>query len=177
MTAGPRMTTTEETTPEVAVGETVLQQLARTYFDVLAAFERTLGISRARWQVLSLLAREQDVSQADLALRLRVDGAAVTRQVKQLEEEGLVRRWADPRDNRFTRVALTDAGRGLAASLISGRDAFEAQATRGLHPGDIEVMQRCLAQLRANVSGDPAAGSPPANDVQRGEAPPNLLQL
>jgi len=40
---------------------------------------------------------------------LLLDGATITRLVKQFESEGLVSRRLDPQDNRYTLASLTDA--------------------------------------------------------------------
>jgi DNA-binding MarR family transcriptional regulator len=144
-------TTSEILTPAVPPGDTLVQQIARAYFEILPVFERYVGMSKTRWGVLKQLWRAGELSQAALQQNLRVDGAAITRQVKQLEEEGLVLRRPNPDDNRFTLVALTDAGRQLAASLAGKRESFEARVTAGISAEDITLMQRCLQQIRDNV--------------------------
>jgi DNA-binding MarR family transcriptional regulator len=131
--------------------ETIVQQIAVTYNAMLAMFERHVGMSKARWQVLVLLQREGEVSQASMQQQLKVDGAAITRQVKQLEEEGLVLRRADPQDNRFTLVTLTATGRQLAAGMHAKRESFESLVTSGLAPEDLAVMRQCLQQIRQNM--------------------------
>src|SRR6185436_4612819 len=104
-----------------------------------------------RWQVLTLLDREGELSQASLQQRIKVDGAAITRQVKQLEEEGSVLRRPDPHDNRFTLVCLTEAGRQLAAGMAGKRESFEALTTAGISAKDIALMRRCLQRIRDNM--------------------------
>jgi DNA-binding MarR family transcriptional regulator len=131
--------------------ETLLQQISRTYYDLLPAFERHVGMSKSRWGVLMTLHREGELSQAYLQQRLRVDGAAITRQVKQLEQEGLVLRRADPHDNRFTLVVLSEAGRQLSAGLAGRRTSFEALMTDGISAQEIAVLRRCLQQIRENL--------------------------
>jgi DNA-binding MarR family transcriptional regulator len=112
-----------------------------------------MGMSRARWVILAQLRREEALSQAQLAERLRVDAAAITRQVQQLERDGLVMRWADPEDNRFTLTALTAQGRQIVEELYSRRDLFEAGVTAGLNQEEIATMRRALAQIRENLQG------------------------
>lgn len=134
-----------------SVSEPLLPQITRTYYDLLAVFEQHMGVSRARYQILVTLGREETSSQAALAQRLRVDSAAITRQVKQLEAEELLTRRADPQDNRFTLVSLTAAGHALADQLLGKRAAFEALATDGLSDDDIAVMLRSLGRIRENL--------------------------
>ena len=142
---------TETSSTEPIQSETLVQQIARTYYELLPGFERHVGMSKARWQVLTLLDREGELSQASLQQRIKVDGAAITRQVKQLEEEGLVLRRPDPHDNRFTLVCLTEAGRQLARSMAGKRESFEALATAGISAKDIALMRRCLQRIRDNM--------------------------
>jgi DNA-binding MarR family transcriptional regulator len=144
-------TTTEQPVTLAPPAETLVQQIARVYYEILPVFERYVGMSKARWGILMLLWRIGELSQATLQQRLRVDGAAITRQVKQLEEEGLVLRRSDPQDNRFTLVDLTETGRQLTETLAGKREAFEVLITAGISDVDIALMRRCLEQIRDNV--------------------------
>ena len=132
--------------------ETLLQQITRTYYELLPAFEQHMGVTRARWHLLKQLFSEDQLSQTALQQRAGVDGAAVTRQMKQLEEAGIVIRRADPRDNRFTLVALTPTGRQLVSGLLERRAVFEAQVMAGIEPSEIAIMQRGLSRVRANLA-------------------------
>lgn len=141
--------------PEVLtqpLNDTLFQQISRTYHTVLPAFERHVGMSRSRWGVLVTLLREGEMSQALLQQRLRVNGAVITRQVKQLEDEGLVRRRVDPQDNRFTLVHLSEQGQQLIAGLVGRRESFERLITVGLSDDDVAVLRRSLAVIAANVA-------------------------
>jgi DNA-binding MarR family transcriptional regulator len=134
-------------------GDSILHLLSHTYHEVAAAFERHMGMSRARWAILSRLHRQGSLTQATLAQLLHVDAAAITRQVKQLEAEGLITRWAAPEDNRFTVVALTEAGRAFVEAQRGLRDHFERTVTAGLEPADIDHLRRCLSHMRHNLEG------------------------
>jgi DNA-binding MarR family transcriptional regulator len=125
-----------------------VHSLARAYHEVTAAFEREVGMTQARIVLLSQLRGAAEVSQAVLQQRLAVDGAAITRQVKQMESEGLVARRSDPSDHRFTLVSLTTQGRKLADSVLRRRDGFEARITAGVSTKD---MVRALERVREAV--------------------------
>ena len=132
--------------------DSLLQQITRTHYELLPAFEQHMGVTRARWNLLKQLFSEDQLSQATLQQRAGVDGAAVTRQMKQLEEAGIVARRVDPRDNRFTLVVLTPAGRQLVSRLLERRAVFEARVMAGIEPSQIAMMQRGLRQVRANLA-------------------------
>jgi DNA-binding MarR family transcriptional regulator len=141
----------QQSTVLPVASDSLLQHMAHTYHEVATLFERKLGLSRARWMILAILSREAESSQAALAHCLQVDAAAITRQVQQLEKEGLVTRRPDPADNRFTLVSLTPAGRAYLEGLRSARDHFEAAVTQGLSADEIDTMRRYLTRIRQNV--------------------------
>jgi DNA-binding MarR family transcriptional regulator len=132
--------------------ETLLQQITRIYYELLPAFEQHMGVTRARWHLLKQLFSEDQLSQTALLQRAGVDGAAVTRQMKQLEEAGVVTRRVDPRDNRFTLVALTPEGRQLVSRLMERRAVFEAHVMAGIDPSEIAIIRRGLSRVRANLA-------------------------
>jgi DNA-binding MarR family transcriptional regulator len=154
---------TTQRTPTVATGvnggngltasNSILHQISHAYFELMAAFERHLGMSRARWAILSRLDSQECLTQAALAQVLGVDAAAITRHVKQLEAEGLVTRWSAPEDNRFTAVALTAHGREFVRAQRSARDEFERVATAGMSDEEIERLRGYLAHMRRNIEG------------------------
>lgn len=146
--------------PVQPVNSSPLHQIAKTYHELTTVFEQFMGMSRARWAALRLLNEQSPLTQADLTRQLRVDAAAVTRQVKQLEREGLVARWAAPEDNRFTVVALTDAGRRYVEAKRPRRSQFDAIVLEGLPPAEIEAMLRGLAHIRRNLEKLPLDPDP-----------------
>ena len=97
--------------------ETLFQQLAYAYSEARQAFAQYIGMSQARLQLLMLLASKGELSHAALQQRLLLDGATITRQVKQFETEGVVSRRLDPQDNRYTLVSLTPSGQQIVAGL------------------------------------------------------------
>jgi MarR family transcriptional regulator, transcriptional regulator for hemolysin len=128
--------------------DSLVQELARTYHEVGVAFERETGMSRSRLHLLASLRAGDELSQAELQQALGVDGAAITRQVKQLETDGLVARRADPEDHRFTLVALTAQGRKLADTVVRKRDAFEARLGSVVNAKDAAQMLKTFEKLR-----------------------------
>lgn len=147
----PTIETTVTSASPPQASDSILHQLSHTYHELAAAFERHMGMTRARWAILSRLNSKGNLTQATLAQLLHVDAAAITRQVKQLETEGLVTRWSAPEDNRFTVVALTAQGSEFVAAQRSVRDDFERIATTGLSVEDINHMRACLLHLRRNL--------------------------
>jgi MarR family transcriptional regulator for hemolysin len=140
------------------------QILALTCGETRRGFDRHVGMSQPRRQLLAVLAEEGEVSHAVLSKCLGVDGAAVTRLVKGLESQGAVVRRLDPRDNRFTLASLTAAGEELVSELRSAHEHFEARLLAGISQHDQEIVMRVLEHVRSNIgqvgqAADPASGA------------------
>ena len=75
--------------------------------------QRALGLSLSDTNlgVLRLVQRHGPVAVSEVARRLEVDLSNASRQLRALEDQGLVTRTADPDDRRVARVAITAAGR------------------------------------------------------------------
>jgi len=101
-----------------------IQQLGRTYRAMMAAFEANIGMTMSRWRILLYLHQHGEASQKRLACELGVDPAALTRQIKAIEQEGWIERHSDPADNRLTNVALTASGDSIVQDALPRRSVF-----------------------------------------------------
>jgi MarR family transcriptional regulator for hemolysin len=142
--------------------DTFLQLLALTCTETRRAFDRHVGMTQARRQLLTILADEGKVSHAELARRLGVDGAAVTRLVKGLEARGMVARRLDPDDNRFTLASLTEPGEARVADLRTTHTQFTARLLAGIGRDEQDAVLRVLERVRGNI----ALVNQAADDVQ-----------
>jgi DNA-binding MarR family transcriptional regulator len=76
-----------------------------------------LPLDRAAYPVLRGIAECGPVRLSDLATRLGVQISTASRQVKELEQAGLVERTGDPKDGRVTMLALAPTGREALKKL------------------------------------------------------------
>ena len=131
--------------------DTLFQELASAGSEARRTFSLTSGTSERRRQLLPLLLEHGEVSHAELSRRLCVDGATVTRLVKQLEAEAAVNRRLDPTDNRFTLVSLTDSGKQTAIELHEARRQFQRRLLAGVNRDEQKTVIRVLEQVRQNL--------------------------
>jgi DNA-binding MarR family transcriptional regulator len=126
-------------------------RLMRRNFDRRA---REHDLSRARWQVLWLLAREEGLKQAELAERLDLAPISLGRQLDKLEQEGLVERRHDASDRRCFRIYLTEAAQPALQTLETLAEATRAEALAGLSSAEITQLHQLLCRVRANLNGE-----------------------
>lgn len=129
-----------------------MQQLGRSYRALVAGFEAHTGQSMARWRVLILLHTHGEMSQKMLVRELGIDPAALTRQLKALEQTGLVERHSAPQDARLTNVALTPAGRESVESTMERRNDYIERALGGLPDSELDAVSDMLVELESRLA-------------------------
>ena len=124
-------------------------RLIRRRFDARA---RSLGVSRAQWQVLFALSRNEGINQTGLADWLEVETITLCRMVDRLADAGLVERRPDPSDRRAWRLHLTDAAHPLLDQLKTLGDAVVADAVVDISADDLATTLAVLTAVRTNLS-------------------------
>jgi DNA-binding MarR family transcriptional regulator len=125
--------------------------LTHLHRDMSRAFSQQMGISFSRLLLLHELWHAGEISQTELASRLSIEQALLTRFAKQMEAAGLISRRIDPRDNRFTLVSLAPAGRQTLEEMSTLGDAFEAQLLEGVSKEDLAHLVRTMKQIQTNL--------------------------
>ena len=85
----------------------LLYQLHLTDQTITQLFEKQLGISLTRYQILQFLLQKSPCTQIAVQEKLQIDQAALTRHFKILELEGYVTRKRNPLNQREVLVELT----------------------------------------------------------------------
>ncbi len=130
----------------------LFRELMRTHQAVLGAFTRCVGAPSGRIGLLRLLAIGRDeFGTKELARRLGVDPAGITRQLKEMEAEGLVTRTPHATDRRRTVVKLTRAGIESFRMLHEYGHAYERRLAAEVSKKDITTALRVLQAMREVV--------------------------
>ncbi|MBN9504882.1 MAG: MarR family transcriptional regulator [Altererythrobacter sp.] len=113
---------------------------------------RTIRHSCARMETLSaILNIRGPKSQSDVAKRLRVEAATVTRMVDILSKEGLVERAADPNDRRVNLLSISPKGEIELEKIFAVYDALRFHVLEGLSAEDIETLHRIFDHMTARL--------------------------
>jgi DNA-binding MarR family transcriptional regulator len=130
----------------------LLREVFRTYQVLMSGFARATGMPASRFALMRLLAlAERDLGVTDLARRLGIDSAAATRQVQELEREGLVGRRADSRDARRSMVSLSAKGKKLFAEIHERTHELEGSLASVIGAEAMRSAALVLSQLRAFI--------------------------
>jgi MarR family transcriptional regulator for hemolysin len=112
---------------------------------------REFGLTRAQWQVLAYLARNEGIQQSALADILDVEPITLGRIVDRLEAASLVERRNHPTDRRVWQLFLKPAANQLIASMQDIGETTRTEALADVSEADAEALTRALTQMRANL--------------------------
>jgi DNA-binding MarR family transcriptional regulator len=133
-------------------------RLMRRRFDQRA---RHLGLTRAQWQVLAHLQRNEGINQIGLADLLDIEAITLCRTIDRMEEGGWVERRPDPNDRRARLLFLTDRARPFIADMRAIAEEIYAEALAGLPADTRQNLTEILTAMRTNLSARPAIADSP----------------
>ncbi len=128
----------------------LLREVMRTHQVLMNGFSREVGMPASRVALMRLLASAlpDDVGIMDLARRLGINAAAVTRQLQEMESERLVLRRPDARDGRRCNVKLSAKGLKLFQTIQNRSHELERSLASAIGPGEMTAAADVLARLR-----------------------------
>jgi MarR family transcriptional regulator, transcriptional regulator for hemolysin len=118
---------------------------------------RSLGLTRAQWQTLFHLARNEGCNQTTLADLLEVEPITLARTIDRLELSGLVERRADPSDRRARLLFLGERAHPLLEELRALGAETREIALAGISDDERTLLMTLLTKMRANLTGREAA--------------------
>jgi DNA-binding MarR family transcriptional regulator len=129
-------------------------------------FERrakVLGLTRAQWQTMFHLARNQGSNQAALADVLDVEPITLARQIDRLEAMGLVERRPDPDDRRARLLFLGQGASPVLEQMVKLGEATREAAMAGMNEDERATLFNLLKRVRDNLSSRESVEPNPAD--------------
>ncbi|MEI8297030.1 MAG: MarR family winged helix-turn-helix transcriptional regulator [Pseudomonadota bacterium] len=112
-----------------------LSVLANTMSTAIAgAYAERFQLSIPEWRVLAVLARNPDLSAAQVAQRTAMDKVAVSRAVASLSRTQRIERSVEESDRRRSRLRLTAGGHAVYDEVVPWALAYEEAVLRGIPP-------------------------------------------
>ena len=124
-----------------------------------------LGIYPGQIPVLGLLAYKDGLSQRDIAEHLRIKPPTVNVTVQRLEKAGFLFRKADEKDQRVSRIYLTEKGKQAKERGMKRVEENEKILFDGFSDAELCLLRRFLEQITANI--DKIPGSSGKNDTKK----------
>ncbi len=130
----------------------LLAQICRMHYSRARELLHGIGLYRGQPPLLETLHEQEGLTHTELAARLGVVPATVTRMLQRMEKAGFVVRQPDPEDQRISRVYLTDAGREIRAEMRALLRSLAADTFAGFTLEERVLLRRLLLQVHDNLA-------------------------
>jgi len=110
-----------------------------------------IGLYRGQPPVLRSLWEQEGFTQSELAERLKIAPATVTKMLQRMEKTGFIQRKPDAKDQRVSRVYLAKAGRAIQGDVEAVWKTMEAETFANFTAEERALLRRFLLQMRENL--------------------------
>jgi MarR family transcriptional regulator, transcriptional regulator for hemolysin len=143
-----------------------VSRLIKRRFDRQAR-QTGLPITRRQAAVVLYIARNEGVSQTEVATWLDLEPIALVRMLDKLHDEGLVERRAHPTDRRVRTLWLTPAARPVVTQIQTINKTIRDEAFLGMPPHARDTVIDILDGIKDNLAlreeADDSPAAPPAD--------------
>lgn len=114
-----------------------------------------VDVARAGYAVLRSLDEAGELNLGDIARECSMDPGATSRQVRVLEDDGLVERATDDTDARAVVLRLTDQGRDVYRRIVAVRTTYMGAVLDGWSVEDCATLARLVDRLVDDLKAAP----------------------
>ena len=112
----------------------------------------SLGLYRGQPHVLRALWEREGMTHGELAAQLQVQPATITKMIQRMEKAGFVARRPDPKDQRVSRVYLTEAGHEVQSKVEQVWRTLEDETFAEFTFEERILLRRFFLQMRENLA-------------------------
>jgi DNA-binding MarR family transcriptional regulator len=129
-----------------------MKGILRSARQIINAELEALNLSSAEGDILfHLLTGSDNLAQEQLAERLDIGKAAISRAVDSLEEKGYVMRVRQQEDRRAYRVSLTEKAFSVGEDIKGIYEKFYSLVKKGISEEEIVHIEALLSRVAANL--------------------------
>lgn len=130
----------------------VFGQIIRLHYLRSIELLEDTGVYHGQPPLLLSLYKKNGQSQKELADKIGIKPATITVMIKRMEKTGLVERKQDEKDQRVSRIFITDKGIKVCKKVIIMSKQLEKECTANLTNEEVIIMRRLLMQVRDNLT-------------------------
>ncbi len=119
---------------------------------LIAAELAPYRIGSGQYIFLMAIAGQERMTQKALSEDLLIDKTTTAKAIAKLEAEGYVRREADPADNRYHLLYLTEAGRSVVPKVQEALNRITNTTRKGITDEEYAFMLDLLKKVLRNIS-------------------------
>ena len=127
----------------------LLMGVSHAYFVKIYHQLKQIGIHPGQLPIIKLLDFHDGLSQKEIAGKLFLSAPTVTMSIRRMEKANMVSRRQDEKDQRISRIYLTEEGRASAAKIAALQEENEKMLRRGF--SEAEIYKRFCEQIKENI--------------------------
>lgn len=135
--------------------QSLMMEISRMYMEKCFMKLKKLGIHPRQIPILAVLYKEDGCSQKELAAKLGVKPPTVTVSIQRLEKSGLLIRKQDEKDQRVSRIFLSEEGKKIIKEGIQMAREGEKHILAGFSESELCLMRRFCMQIKENIAAMP----------------------
>ncbi|QRG70601.1 winged helix-turn-helix transcriptional regulator [Brevibacillus choshinensis] len=108
-------------------------------------------IGSGQYIFLMAISFQQPITQKALSEKLLIDKTTTAKAIAKLEAEGYVRREADPADNRYHLLYLTDSGREVVPKVHEALGRVKSKTRKGITDEEYDMLLGLLKTVLRNL--------------------------
>lgn len=109
-------------------------------------------IGSGQYIFLMAIAFQEPVTQKALSEKLLIDKTTTAKAIAKLEAEGYVRREADPADNRYQQLYLTESGREVVPKVQNALGRVKSKTRKGINDEEYGMLVSLLKTVLHNLT-------------------------
>lgn len=129
-------------------------QVMHAYMQKSMAVFKEFKVHPGQAFLLKILNAKDGLSQKELAEHIGVKPPSITVMLKKLEAECHIYKEQDDKDQRITRIFITESGRELAVKVNDALYEMEKQAFSNMTELEIMMLRRLLLQMKENLKNE-----------------------
>ena len=133
----------------------MLMRINRRFMAKCLGQMQELGVYPGQIPILALLAHNDGMSQREIAEKLRIKPPTVNVTIQRLEKAGFLFRKTDDKDQRITRIFLTEKGIQAKENGIKKVEENEKILLDGFNDTELCLLRRFLEQITENIDKIP----------------------
>ena len=129
-------------------------RLTHLYFKKAFALVKDTGIHPKQVPLIGLVYCREGISQKEISQALRISPPTVAVSIKRLEKAGIIERPAHGKDQRLSRIFLTEKGRAVTGKVRECIKEKEKALFKGFSESEVCLLRRFFLQMIQNLEED-----------------------
>ena len=134
--------------------QTLFIRLTHLYFKKAFDMLKDTGIHPKQVPLIGLVYHREGISQKEISQALQISPPTVAVSIKRLEKAGIIERKADEKDQRLSRIYLTEEGKTVTEKARECIREKEKLLFQGFSESEICLLRRFFLQMIQNLEED-----------------------